>query len=306
MGNIGKRHLQAVSGLKLPIEIVCYDINRETVKGVVEFCRLNAIATKDIVLLSNYDEAIGAIGPRSIVIVATTAQGRKQVLRDVIGRKPDVVIAEKPLCQNLADYDEIISLAGKSGVPVYIDFNRHAFEVYKQIKEEISAAAEKTFFAVFPDGMACIGIHILDLMTWLLSAREFKLLSSKAFGLCETKRPGCHDFYGEMVVALDSGSLAFLDAARGENVYSVKIVTRAKEYNVFEFTKKMVVVDSSNRLTVREIEVPFISQTTGRIVADIIEAKKVPDLPTIEQSYLAHKILFEYMESNSLENANIT
>lgn len=303
-GNIGKRHLQAVGNLKMADGVVCYDNIEASLNSVHPFCKANNIDAEHLDIRADYKNTLDAITPGSIVVIATTAKGRKDILLDVIAKRPKAVIAEKPLCQSDEEYKQILAASKAGSVPVYVNLTRHSFDVYKRIKREIIAAKERIFVSVFPDGMSCIGIHIFDLMTWLFDAKTQEISSSTAFGLTETKRGGCFDFYGDMSLLLDNRDAAFFRAAQKDCVFSVKISTEDKEYNVFEYSKKMVITDRSGEVRTEEIEVPFVSQTTSKIVAQIMEGEK-PDLPTVEESYLAHKILFDYMRKNSLEGVNI-
>ncbi len=303
-GNIGKRHLQAVGNLKSSSGIVCYDNIEASLNSVHPFCKANGIDTNALEIRKDYKGALDAVTPDSIVVVATTARGRKDILLDVIAKRPKAVIAEKPLCQSDEEYNQILAASKTNNVPVYVNFPRHFFEFYKMIKEEIRDAKHKTFISVFPDGMSVIGIHILELMTWLLDVKEYKVLFSRATNKFETKRPGYHDCFGEMLLSLDGGNAGYLKTSEGENVFTNKIIADNKEFDVFEFSNKMTVSDSSN-IEVRDIQVLYVSQITDKIISSILSGGDV-DLPTIEASYTAHRILFDFIKANSLEGINIT
>ncbi len=303
-GNIGKRHLQAVGNLKPASGIVCYDNIEESLNSVHTFCKANGIDTNALEIRKDYKGALEAITPDSIVVIATTAKGRKDILFDVLAKRPKAVIAEKPLCQSDEEYNQILAASKTNNVPVYVNFPRHVFEFYKGIKEEIRDAKHKTFISVFPDGMSVIGIHILELMTWLLDVKEYRVLFSRATKKFETKRPGYYDCFGEILLSLDGGNTGYIKTSDGENVFTNKIITETKEFDVFEFSNKMTVSDRSN-IEIRDIQVLYVSQITDKIISSILSGGEV-DLPTIEGAYTAHRILFDFMKANSLEGINIT
>jgi len=303
-GNIGKRHLQAVGNLRIAAGIVCYDNIEESLNSVHPFCKANNIDTDHLDIRTDYKNTLDAITPDSIVVIATTAKGRKDILLDVLAKRPKAVIAEKPLCQSDEEYKQILVASKANNVPVYVNFARHAFEFYKKIKQEIRGAGHKTFVSVFPDGMSVIGIHILELMTWLLDVKEYKVLFSRSTKKFETKRPGYHDCFGEILLSLDGGNTGYIKTSDGENVFTNKIITENKEFDVFEFSNKMTVSDRSN-IEVRDIQVLYVSQITDKIISSILSGGDVA-LPTIEGAYTAHRILFDFIKANSLEGINIT
>jgi len=304
-GNIGRRHMQALNNIHEKVEIIGYDISSSCLDAAKTFCVENSFKVK-FDTADSIEKALGSIDKDSIVIIATIAKGRVDILKKVIEKHPLAVIAEKPLCQSEKEYNEALEYSKKNNVPVYINFSRHTMSFYKKIAHEMKGMKEKTFSCIFPDGMACIGIHILDLMTFILGAETFKMLSSSSGGICDTKRPGCHDFYGDMSLEINGSHKVYLKAAQEKCIFSVRISSEEKEYTVYEFAKKLIICGADNNIEVQDIEVPYISQISDKVVSDLIDKKGKCDLPPIEDARLAHMILFRYMDDNGLGSANIT
>jgi predicted dehydrogenase len=308
LGNIGKRHLQAVSRLDFFEEINCYDIMEISLNSVSDFCEKNMIKTEKIKLVFQFDDLLKKISQNTIVIVATIAKGRYGVLKTIIDRNPLAVIAEKPLCQNIMEYEDIVNYSKKNGTNIFINFSRHCYSAYQTINEYLNNEEFKVkhFVAFFSGGMACVGIHIIDLATWLLKGASFKLKYSKKEEVYETKRTGYSDFSGEMLLNINEESNCFFMAERKQMPIMIDINTEKKQLRIFESADKMVVVNSdSDGINLSDYEIVNTSQITDKVIEDIMNKKK-PQLPDIFESYLAHKILFEYMRINGLEEVNIT
>lgn len=119
MGNIGKRHLQSISNLSLDFEVFCYDKVKNAVDSVPDFCK-NSLEIPNIQYLYDIRSIEQKIDEETIVIIATTAEGRKEILEVAINKQPLTIISEKPLTQNITDYENIIKLSSQKGVPIYI------------------------------------------------------------------------------------------------------------------------------------------------------------------------------------------
>ncbi|MCK5613628.1 Gfo/Idh/MocA family oxidoreductase, partial [Candidatus Pacearchaeota archaeon] len=173
MGNMGKRHFQAISHLDYYNKIYCFDISQEAIASVKDFCSENDLDEASLVLMNDFDEMILKISKDSIVIVSTTANGRVELLESVMSKRPKVIMAEKPLCQNLEEYEKILYMSEENDVPIYINFPRHRYPFYQRIFSDLKNLKQQSFHAKTWGGMACNGIHVLELMTWLFSINKY-------------------------------------------------------------------------------------------------------------------------------------
>ena len=305
MGNIGRRHLQAVSRLRCFEKILCCDINQNALDGAVAFCRKNTLPLAQLELTKDLNSVLKGITRETIVIVATTALGRNKLLTKILKRKPYAILAEKPLCQNKREYQEVMRLSKANRVPIYVNFSRHMYDFYQDIYKVLQKTKEKSLTAFFSGGIACNGIHLLELATWLLRAKTYRIVSSKKAKVYETKRKGFHDFSGEMAVKFDGGNGCFLKAAHKQRPFSIEISSPGHEFKIYETDQKMVHVNGTGKAATDNIRVPFVSQLTDKAINRLIN-RKIPDLPDIHQSFLAHQILFDYMKRHKLKHINIT
>lgn len=305
VGNIGRRHLQAVSKLTSIESILCFDIHKAPVNYIPSFCRENNIRTDIFRIMSDYDEVLTNISRCDIVIIATTAKGRFTILKDVINRHPLAILSEKPLCQNLQEYKSVLRLSKKENIPIYINFLRHRFDFYERIEKILRHSKIKCFNAFFWGGMACTGIHIIELMTWLLHAKTYKIIHSAKERVYRTKRKGYFDFSGEMSLILDNLHFCFLKAEAQKSIFSIEISSAMQEFKIYEFSQSMTTVNRLGNVKIERIKPLNVSETTDKVVLDILKGRNVK-LPDAASSYLAHRILFDYMKRNRLADINIT
>ena len=144
LGNIGKRHLQAVSKSANVSKIMCLDTDAGSCESLKPFCEENGIPLEKIELHRNLDTIIGKISRNTIAIVATTAPGREGILQRLMLRRPLSVIAEKPLCINKEEYDSIRFTSESLKVPVYVNLARRIFGFYNAILNDTKTAKKKS------------------------------------------------------------------------------------------------------------------------------------------------------------------
>ncbi len=305
LGNIGKRHLQAVSRLSYCSEILGYVLNLEDKKVIAEFCQKNNISTENLRLVTNFDDTLKAITERTIVIVSTTAKGRVKIIEQVLKHRPLAIIAEKPLCQNPSEYEHLINLVKEYNIPIYGNFPKHMYPVYQKINHLLKAGSITSFNAITWGGMACAGIHALELMTWLLAVKDYKILKAVCHKEFASKRDGFMDFAADLVLEVNGGIVCSLSASEDKKLEIYDIASEEKKYSVCESSGKILEVNNNAEFLVSDLEILHVSQITDQIVDDIVKGGKVR-LPDVYESYTAHKILFECMKLCNLERLNIT
>lgn len=305
MGNMGRYHLQGISKLDYIEQIVCFDKLPSSLDETYKFCIENGIGTARIKTVDKLNDALANISASSIVFLATTAKGRKDILLSVIERIPKAVISEKPLCQNIDEYDEILSLSQNFPCRTYMNFSRHAYPCYLNIKKSINPTAISYMASFFCGGIACIGIHLLELATWLFNAKSYKIVYSKISKPWETKRKGFFDISGDIIVLFDEMNICHLGDSNNRILFEVSIRNNDILYSIFETKKKMIFTPSLDSPMVENIEIPYTSKIMDKVVDDIFCRRK-PILPDINDVYLSHKILFDLLEMNNLRSLNIT
>lgn len=306
-GNIGKRHLQAVAKLDIDYDLLCFDIFQPSLDSIATFCKENDLQIKNIDMTTNFSRILDFINERTIIIVATTAKGREDILEKVVARQPLAIISEKPVCQRPKEYEALLQLAKDYSVPVYVNFSRHLSPHYQEIYSEIEGAQRPHISFLFSNvGFGCNGIHFLELATWLFRAETYEIIASEVTSTYASKRKGFSDFSGKLILRMDGGKICTVSISDDTAVDLVEVVLPRKLYTIFETLGKKIVVDQEKKkIDVLEFRYELCSQIMDGVLLDIINGK-TPMLPSIQQTHLAHKILFEFMERAGIADLNFT
>ncbi|MCR8667207.1 Gfo/Idh/MocA family oxidoreductase [Aestuariibaculum sp. M13] len=305
-GNIGKRHLQAVINSNLVSEIYCYDLYQDALKSIPEFCQSNEIPKDKIFLEGSFEEILKKIDENSIVIVATTANGRMELLVPIIQRKPKAIVLEKPVVQYKEQYEELEKLAEQLAVNIYVNFIAHAQNFYKRIYKELEETEELSFYTSMPRwGLSTVGIHQIELFLWLSKSKSYEIAYSNSNLVYEQKRKGFEDVAGTILIKNEKGHIASIRSLISDkNPSSIQICSNKNNYTIYESLNKLIIADKTG-VHMEDLNVKFVSQYMNEVVDDIFTNKKVY-LPTIASSRLAHNVLFDFLRIHKLEGLNIT
>ena len=307
-GNIGKRHIQAIYKSELDFKILAYDIFKDSLLSVTEFCSNNNLDLNRITLVDDFESLLSQIDNNTIVIVATTAFGRKEILESVLAYQPAAIVAEKPVVQNDSDYLYIQSLAAEKNVPVYVNFIAHAQHFYQEIYENVKNSKDFTFYTNMPNwGMSTVGIHQFELFFWLFGIKEYEVKFSEVSSVYEQKRKGFYDLAGTISLSDKKGNVAVFRNQEANSFASIQIITEDYLYTVHEPQNTLIKIGPDKKVEVSPLNVRFVSMYMQEIVDAIFnnEPAKVY-LPDIEQSYLAHKVLYDYISLHVDTDLNIT
>lgn len=307
VGNIGKRHLQAVVNSTNIDKIICYDLFKETTESILTFCETNNISDSRITLLYKEEEVLEQTNKESIVIIATTAKNRLPLFESIISKKPKAIIVEKPVVQNSYEFGLLKEWINQNNIPVYVNFIAHAQPFYQKIKEEVSSSNELTFYTSMPLwGLSTVGIHQIELFLWLTGGVTFKASYGKWFKTYEQKRKGFHDIAGIINIDLENGKFATINSKLNpDGVSSINIISDTKSYTILENLDTLITVDKENGVKIEPLNVRFVSMYMNEVVDSIIDGERII-LPSIQESEASHKILFEYVESLNVKELNIT
>ncbi|NQV08823.1 hypothetical protein HQ529_03150, partial [Candidatus Woesearchaeota archaeon] len=145
--------------------------------------------------------------------------------------------------------------------------------------------------------------HMLDLIIWLLDGKEYEITDYEIFKTYETKRKGFSDFSGNLKFLINNTICELNDTEDNPTEY-IQITTENKTFNIDEPNQKLTETEGDSVMNM-DFEVPFQSQLTSEVVKAIIWNGDIM-IPDLKQSFLSHKILFEFMEKVDVSGLNIT
>lgn len=199
-GQLGSRHLQALSRITLPVQIEVVDIypaSLETARSRYEEMPENS-NIKNIRFVSSLQELSKKI---DMAIVATNADIRAEVIRTLTSLcDVDNLVLEKVLFQKVDEYGEIQALLRKKGVKAWVNHARRAFPFYQRLKNLLSTSRQVSFQVQGGAwGLGCNGLHMIDLLAFLTGAEVLEISSDKLSNtILQSKRKGFVEFTGEL------------------------------------------------------------------------------------------------------------
>ncbi|MCX6334699.1 MAG: Gfo/Idh/MocA family oxidoreductase [Bacteroidia bacterium] len=308
VGNLGKRYIQAIARI-CNIDLFLYDISANAVQTVPEFLIPNGLKGLEYKIVSDFNQVLSLINENTLVIVATTSYGRADMLEKIICRIPGAIICEKPVAQKEKEYLKIMEPLAQNRILSFVDFTYRIQPFYQKIKSIITKKDGGILYINLPKtGLACAGIHQIDLFFWLFDLKSCTLINSSFSRTYEQKRAGYFDIVGS--IELESGDFkCYINNSGEENLRTAQIILSDLVISVFEDQRIMGIVEKLNpqKITTEMLEYSFVSNYMTGIIQNIMKNNLSEiNLPSIEESFNQHKILFDYLNKHSITDLNFT
>lgn len=292
-GNIGSRHLQALTKLPFVMRIDIVEPNKDA--QTLAKLRLNEIPYDATKINFVWHESIKELKNESdIVIVATNAAGRVDIINQLLESGHSRFLVEKVVCQSTDEYNLLLSKLKSFNAKGWVNTNRRYFQTYQKIKEFFENSKIIHLSVIAGNiGLGTNAIHYIDLFSWLVNDNKIKLNGEFLINKLFPNKRGKDfvEFAGTIIGATNADSSLTLTSLPYDNMPSiVNIVTENKNLMIDETNEK--ILDLINRNDHHfEYKFEHASSLTTKIVMDILE-KDDCLLPTINDLSHAHKELF--------------
>lgn len=165
-GQIGQRHLQALSKLQTPAEIAVFDPSPDSLAMAQQ--RFSEARTGDQVTLSLHSE-IAALPPElDLLLSATAAAPRRASLEAALaGRTVKNLLLEKIVFQTAEDFAAVETLLTARTIPAWVNCPRRMQPLYHDLKAHFDGAAVNLTVTGNNWGLGCNGVHFVDLLQYL-------------------------------------------------------------------------------------------------------------------------------------------
>ncbi|MFA6013574.1 MAG: Gfo/Idh/MocA family oxidoreductase [Gallionellaceae bacterium] len=199
-GQLGSRHLQALSKIRFPVQIEVVDTipaSLETAKIRFEEMpnNLNVRAVKYLTSIQQLSKNI------DFAIIATNADVRADVVRALL-RLCDVqnILLEKVLFQKPDDYLQIYELLQEKNVKAWVNHPRRQFPFYKQLKNQLAGSKQISYQLQGGGwGLACNGLHMIDHLAFLSGESTLEISGAGLNpSIIQSKRKGFVEFSGAL------------------------------------------------------------------------------------------------------------
>jgi len=204
-GQLGSRHLQALSLLSFPIDIWVIDPVQDSIK--ISKARWEEVSGNSDHAVYFHDSI--SMLPRDIdvAIIATGSLVRRKVTEALLQTsKVRFLILEKVLFPVEEDYNIIGELLQEKGVKAWVNCPRRQYLGYQNLKELLK---DQPFFMTVQGsqwGLACNSIHWLDLFAFLNNDLDIQITPFLDEKVMPSKRQGFVEFSGALYAKNVKGS----------------------------------------------------------------------------------------------------
>jgi predicted dehydrogenase len=297
-GQIGSRHLQSFAQLQGSARIQLVDTSQVSLDVACQ--RFDSVYKGDSrkITLQVFNRIKDLDEHQDMTIVATDAIVRSDVIKELIQLKSiKAMICEKVLFQTEEEYFEINSLLEAEKIPVWVNCILRAMPFFKNLKALLDRDKIIRMRVEGADwGLACNGIHFLDLFSFLTGCDDFEFTNTRFDQVIpDFKRPESKEFIGEMAGVNSKGhelvmsckeSGSYSKKLRGLKTIHIDNGTTRHQITVFpdKVTHKTVTGKSVIEVTK---SLPMQSQITHQLVEDVVRLGSC-GLPTFSNSMTLH------------------
>jgi len=207
-GQIGSRHLQALSQLNRIANIQIVDPNCKSLERAKE--RFLQVQKNNNIQKVEYLKNIEDLNNNlELVIIATSSDVRREVIEKLLlQKKVRYVILEKILFQKIKDFAVVNDLLVRNNVKVWVNCFHRMIDFYKQLKFKFKEVKRVDYRVSSSNlGIGCNSIHYLDLFVFLTGQLNFVLFSDQLnSNIIMSKRPGFIEFTGTLYGKSSGGS----------------------------------------------------------------------------------------------------
>ncbi len=323
-GRMGFRHLQGLLTISSVSQVVvvdkfqdALDITKDKISDDrVKYCLLDDIINFQRI---NY----------KLVILATTANDRIKTLHELNEFRFEYLLIEKPIAQSISEVFEIIKLLNKQKIKCFVNLNMRMYDYFVKLKKDFDAIpqleGEKSIsINTGALGIGANGIHYIDLVYFLLDADTAEIVASeiedekiesgrgsnfKDFGGWALIKYYKNKVYkGKLYLSMTSSSSAFgswdiickhgkilINEANGS-----RIDTYRSEKSNLPTYKYFIDYNEPHET---KIILPSLNDITAIWFKDLLNSN-LSKLPLIENTIIAHTLLFNWLENNNSVEKN--
>ncbi|MBP1888121.1 Gfo/Idh/MocA family oxidoreductase [Sinorhizobium mexicanum] len=290
-GNIGRRHLQALSTLKRRLELLVIEPESSAREATAA---LLAPFSDHITTRLQADWA-GIPQSVDLAIVATSAAPRRLVLENLLSAtRPGFVVLEKVLFTTRRDLDECEEILSQLGIPAAVNCGRRGFHDYDRLRIQLGSRRGLSMNVVGSDWNLCSnGIHFLDLAAHLFGDMPVSLSEKELEPEpIPSRHPGCIEFFGSLVAQMAGGGTLKLTSLRSPGVpLAIEISHRNERWTVEESKGRVIYEIDGVQQSSRPFETMTVSRM-GHLYEEILENRK-SRLPSYETSAIHHRLFID-------------
>lgn len=301
-GNIGSRHLQALSQIAEPATIFVVDPDASSLKLAKERFEQVSASGRQIKVVWSEDMAM-VDHDVDVAIVATNSNVRADITEWILKNiHVQHIVLEKFLFQKISDYRRIGELIEKNHSKVWINCARRMWPFYQGLKEQFSKDDSAVHMNVSGSnlGIGCNAIHFLDLFSYISNESDLTLYDRMRTGVIKSKRNGYIEFIGTLSGLSNRGSSFSLTSYDREGTPLLIHLSNGVVRCIIDEGKGWLFIsDAASGWKWREekVNVVFQSNLTHMLVQNLFK-NNVCELPEYTESSKLHLQLLELFISH--------
>lgn len=291
LGNIGFRHLQGLEPLSKQIALDGMDASGAALdRARSQWAGYAGSMGRFAENLSGLD------GDAQVVILATPADGRESLIEMILtDRKVGAMVIEKVAFNARGSFTRMASRLEADGVLGVVNCPRRLWPRYRALAERIRLTGTPVRMTVRGSniGLACNGVHFIDLLQMLAGEAEVRLTDSRISDPFPAKRKGYYEVFGSSSYGTPSGSsLTLVVEADAPKQTEIQLEFGDTTLTIVEATG--VMSDERDEI-IDVVRAVYQSELTAEVVAKLLSGQDC-GLPDLTVSAIAHNALFVALE----------
>lgn len=308
-GELGSRHLQGILKVNRQLNVYCVDPSEKSLK--IAKNRADEITSNSNVSYSKSLDFI-PVNQFDVVIISTSSHVREQIIIQLLEKcQATFLILEKVLFQEIKSYHNISKILSENNVKVWVNHPRRMVDKYKEIRRVIINNDEKIVFNVIGGnwGLACNGLHFLDLFTFLTGDEIESIESNELDNIVHpSKRAHYIEFTGTLNGKSKKGHQFHITSFQ-ENIapISIYIASSSARWNILEGHDARVSSMSRENGFLDEEEkfiIDFQSSLTTEMILNLYNNNEC-DLPSYYEASNTHIAFIESLLKKYRQITNI-
>jgi len=290
-GNIGSRHLQGLVKVQYPLDITIIDPNKNSQS--LAKSRLEEVHFDKSKFNLVWGESTSDSDSSDLVILATPSPKRVDLVKSLLESGNRRFLVEKMVCQSEDEYSKLLSMAKTYNALFWVNATRRTFESYQELRKKIQGS--KLSHIVVNAGNMGLGsnaIHFIDLFSWFTNDNQIILDGDYLFEKIFPNQRGEEfmEFAGTIIGHNKNGLMLLLNFLPVNN-YPLTVSFFGKDLTLIVDETNEKIYDLKNLKSELFFHTEFQSTLTTQIADDIL-TKDDCKLPSLEDSFIAHKELF--------------
>lgn len=291
-GNIGKRHFEALLKININANVYLIDVYELAFNNINSY---NIGSNFNVKYSCDYRFLPSEL---DLAIIATSSDIRRDCFEKLVNScKVRNIIFEKVLFQKVEDYNYVENELNIRGIHAWVNCARREMASYIKLKEELFGKQINNITISGGNwGLGCNGIHMLDLISYLLSDKELVIDSFAIDDLViDSKRKGFKEIFGKIYGKSKNDDCNFeISCNNTDDSALISVETNNLIYKIYESDGMITRIDLNKSKVESEFLIDYVSSTSKNAISSILLNANCK-LTTFKKSSELHLLFIKYI-----------